>query len=96
MLASISQGGSALLPAALKPERKRLGKQTHSSASLSWSIAASTRNKRRQTKHQPSATAQGNPGGMQLQTIQNCKKFFLYRGLLLLQRFQNNGDFNLT
>ena len=24
------------------------------------------------------------------------KKIFLYRGLLLLQRFQNNGDFNLT
>ena len=23
-------------------------------------------------------------------------KIFLYRGLLLLQRFQNNGDFNLT
>ena len=23
------------------------------------------------------------------------KKIFLYRGLLLLQRFQNNGDFNL-
>ena len=24
------------------------------------------------------------------------KKIFLYRGLLLLQRFQINGDFNLT
>ena len=31
--------------------------------------------------------------------IKKCvksKDIFLYRGLLLLQRFQNNGDFNLT
>ena len=71
MFANISHGGSALLPATLKPERKRLGKQSHSSASLSWSIAAGTNKKEGKQNTNLNAIAQGNPGGMQLQTIQN-------------------------
>ena len=36
---------------------------------------------RGQTKHQPSATAQGNPGGMQLQTIQTCSPPVTFRAI---------------
>jgi hypothetical protein len=32
-------------------------------------------------KHQPSATAQGNPGGMQLQTIQTCSPPVTFRAI---------------
>ena len=36
---------------------------------------------RGQTKHQPRATAQGNPGGMQLQTIQTCSPPVTFRAI---------------